>query len=215
MPPQRKPVEEESNYYNHQNRSAVKSNDTKRLEVGQCKVKEIGLENFIRRIVLEIDLHLTDDVEFNLNERGILYKWKDVFQVERTYSQCLGISDRLYECNAYTHDTEKKVAYFILEEYNQRISSFLPEFKFFVIVFCYYDENRNVTKVEVQYDQMSFFLYCFGIMQLHRWVSGNILTPFALLWMRAYKATGLVHPITFLAQIGFAIWLFSSYLTSS
>lgn len=215
MPPERKAIEEESNYFGHQTNGGAKPKDNAKIEVGQCSVKEIGLEKFIRRIVLELDLHLIEDVEFNLNERGILYKWKDVFQVERTYSQCLGISDRHYQCKGYTHDTQNKVAYFILEEHNQRISSFLPEFEFFVIVFCHYDKDNVVTKVEVQYDQMSFFLCCFGIMQLHRWVSSNILSPFALIWMRLYVATGLVHPITFLAQIGFTVWLLSSYLSAS
>ena len=184
------------------------------IDVGTSTVKEIGLENFIRAIVHEIDLHLTDDVIFNLNERGLLYKWKDVFEVERVYSKCLGISNRLYNCHAYTHEPGKKLAYFILEEYNQRTAPFLPEFKFFVIVFCYYDKNRAVTKVDVQYDQMSFFLHCLGIIQLHRWFSGHVLTPFAVFWMRLYKATGLVNPVTFLAQIGLALGLLSKLISS-
>jgi hypothetical protein len=210
MPPQQKDTQQHSAItYNN----SSKSEQTK-YDVGRCSIKEVGLENFIRRIVNEIDLHLTDDVVFNLNERGLLYKWKDVFQVERVYSQCLGLSERLYMCNAYTHEPQKRVAYFILEEYNKRISSLLPEFKFFVIVLCYYDEDKGVTKVDVQYDQMSFFLHCLGIVQLHRWVSGNIITPFAMCWMRVYRATGLVHPITFLGQIGLTIWLLKTLFSS-
>ncbi len=193
---------------------ALPTRKNQTINVGTSSVREIGLENFIRSIIHEIDLKLTSKVEFNLNERGILYTWNDVFEVERAYSRCLGISKRLYNCHAYTHEPQKKLAYFILEEYNERIASFLPEFKFFVIVFCYYDANRNVTKVEVQYDQMSFFLHCLGVIQLHRWFSGNVLTPFAITWMRLYKATGLVHPITFLAQIGFTIWLLSKFILS-
>lgn len=209
MPPEHKDIQIQDDSLGPQSNKGKRSNKNQVIEIGQCAVNEVGLEKFIRRIVLELDLHLTDDVEFNLNERGILYKWKDVFEVERTYSQCLGISDRLYQCHGYTHEPQKKLTYFILEEYNKRISSYLPEFRFYVIVFCYYDSSNAVTKVEVQYDQLSFFLYCCGIMQLHRWVSGNMLTPFAVTWMHVFKATGLVHPITFIAQIGLTIWLLS------
>mmetsp|Transcript_3561 Transcript_3561/g.4708 ORF Transcript_3561/g.4708 Transcript_3561/m.4708 type:complete len:207 (-) Transcript_3561:83-703(-) len=199
MPPQQK-VSKELLY-------SIGNGKHDNIEVGRCAVKEVGLEKFIRSIVKEIDLHLQKDVVFNLNERGILYNWDNVFEIERVYSQCLGISNRLYQCRGYTHEEKQRVAYFILEEYNERIYSFLPDFKFFVVVFCYYDSNRGVTKVDVQYDQMSFFLHCLGVIQLHRWVSGNVLTPFAIRWMRVYKATRLVHPITFLAQITLAIWL--------
>lgn len=217
MPPQRtngqSTSNEDVNLQHNVSSTGQSMNQKQIIDVGTSSVNEVGLENFIRSIVHEIDLHLTDDVVFNLNERGILYKWKDVFEVERVYSKCLGISNRLYNCHAYTHEPQKKLAYFILEEYNQRTSSFLPEFKFFVIVFCYYDENKAVTKVDVQYDQMSFFLHCLGIIQIHRWVSGNILTPFAVRWMRLFKATGLVHPITFLAQIGLSIWLIGKLIS--
>jgi len=211
MPPQL--TKDQQNIYANGVLSSKSSSIDKRvIEIGTCQINEVGLENFIRRIILEKDLHLTDDVEFNLNERGILYKWKDVFEVERAYSQCLGISERLYQCHSYTYESQKNLIYFVLEEYNQRISTWLPGFKFHVIVFCHHDSNNAVTKVEVQYDQMSFFLNCIGIMQLHRWFSGNILTPFAVSWMKLYKATGLVHPLTFLAQIGLTIWLLSKLL---
>jgi hypothetical protein len=191
------------------NARSYTNNDTKKrvIDVGECQVKEIGLESFIRRIVKEIDLHLTNDVVFNLNERGIIYKWKDVFEVESVYSKCLGISNRLYECHSYIHEPQTKVTYFMLEEYNQRTISFLPEFKFYVVVFCYYDSNMAVTKVDVQYDQMSFFLHCLGMVQLHRWICANVLTPFAVRWMRLFKATGCVNPFTFIFQVLLMMWL--------
>ncbi len=228
MPPQQENARELSSqdFYNQRGTSTGTAkaaatdhdNHKKLIQVGCCAVKEIGLENFIRRIVLEINLHLVDNVVFNLNERGILHRWKDVFEVEGVYSRCLGISDRFYQCHGYTHEPQQRLVYFVLEEYNKRIwspFSLLPDFKFYVVVFCYYGADRAVTKVDVQYDQMSFFLHCLGIMQLHRWISGNVLTPFAICWMRVYKATGTVHPITFLVQIGLAIWLLSKTISSS
>mmetsp|Transcript_23437 Transcript_23437/g.29532 ORF Transcript_23437/g.29532 Transcript_23437/m.29532 type:complete len:212 (-) Transcript_23437:66-701(-) len=208
MPPQQQDSQHLTETIGNQ-RVIARANDKNQIKIGCCAVKEIGLENFIRRIVLENDLRLTNDVVFNLNERGILYSWKEVFEVERVYSQCLGISDRLYNCRSYTLEPQQQLVYFLLEEYNKRIWSFLPEFKFYVVVFCHFDSERAVTKVEVQYDQMSFFLHCLGIIKMHRWVSANILTPIALRWMKVYKATGTVHPITFLANIGLAIWLLS------
>jgi len=42
---------------------------SKGIEVGSCNINEIGLESFIRRIVGEIDIHLTEDCHFNLNDR--------------------------------------------------------------------------------------------------------------------------------------------------
>jgi hypothetical protein len=217
MPPQQH-TDQHSTDFHHTSRddknSKSGSSSKKVIEIGTCAVKEIGLEKFIRRIVHELDLHLTDNVEFNLNERGLLYKWKDVFEVEKSYTQCLGISERLYQCHSYSHEPTRKSTYFILEEYNQRIASFLPAFKFFVIVFCYYDSNNAVTKVEVQYDQMSFFLHCIGLMQLHRWLASNIVTPLAIIWVRAYKATGLLHPITFMVQLALVLWFLSKQFLS-
>jgi len=178
-----------------------------KIEVGSCDVNEVGLENFIRCIVNEIQLHLTEDVEFNLNDRGLLYKWKDVFNIEATYAKCLGIGKRLYKCHAYTHEPTKGLTYFVLEEFNQRSLPFLPDFKFHVLIFCWYDKNtRAVTKVSVSYDQHSFFLHCMGIEGLWRWTIGNVLTPPAKMWARAYMATGWVNPFTFLAQIVLFAW---------
>ncbi len=69
------------------------NNSSQKIEVGSCNVNQIGLEKFIRAIVKEINIHITDDVYFNLNDRGVLYKWKDVFNVEKTYTKCLGIQE--------------------------------------------------------------------------------------------------------------------------
>jgi hypothetical protein len=184
-------------------------------EVGSCAVSEIGLENFITTLVKEVNINLADDIEFNLNERGILYAWKDVFTVEATYSKCLGISKRLYSCNSFVHEPDQGLAYFIMEEFNQRSYPFLPEFSCHILIFCWYNtETRSVTKVSVQYDQYSFFLHCLGIERLWRWVIGNILTPPARLWAKAYFATGLVNPFTFVAQIALFVWGISKLCSS-
>lgn len=201
MPPQ----QQKRTNFPDQSQRLVSSKD--KIEIGACQVDQIGLENFIRTIVDEIDLNLTENVEFNLNDRGIIHKWSDVFNIEATYAKCLGISKRLYKCQSYTHEPSNCVTYFILEEFNKRTTSFLPEFKFYVLVFCWYDkETRSVTKVSVQYDQHSFFLHCLGIEGLWRWTIANVLTPPAKLWARAYFATGLVNPFTFIAQIALFAW---------
>jgi hypothetical protein len=183
-------------------------------EIGACAVEEVGLQNFIQSIVKEIDLNLTEEVLFNLNDRGVLQKWSDVFQIEATYAKCLGISKRLYQCHSYTHEPSNGVSYFVLEEFNKRTWTFLPEFKFYVLVFCWYDkETRSVTKVSVQYDQHSFFLHCLGIEGLWRWTIANILTPPAKYWAKAYFATGFVNPFTFIAQIALFVWGISKLLS--
>lgn len=210
MPPQKK--NEYDSHVSGSHVSLMRSKDGAKngLEIGTCNVKTVGLENFIRTIIKEIDLNLTDDAIFNLNDRGILYKWDDVFKVENTYAQCLSISKRLYECRSYTHEPEKGLTYFILEEFNHRSYSFLPDFKFYVLIFCWYDKTtRSVTKVSVQYDQHSFFLHCFGVQHVWRWLIANILTPPALVWAKCYRASGLVNPLTFIAQIFLFIWLLS------
>lgn len=220
MPPQRisrashrdhHPDAEEDDFPSSTNRrhNPLSSNST---VIGACGVQQIGLENFIRTIVKEIHLNLTDTVEFNLNNRGVLYSWDDVFRVEATYSKCLGISQRLYRCHAYTHEPSQGLTYFILEEFNQRSMSFLPEFKFYVMVFCWYDKvTRSVTKVSVQYDQHSFFLHCLGLDRLWHLLIASILTPPAKLWARVYCATGWVNPFTFVVQLLLLVWCISSY----
>jgi hypothetical protein len=179
---------------------------SKGIEVGSCNINEIGLESFIRRIVNEIDLHITEDCHFNLNDRAVMHKWKDVFEIEQVYTKCLGISERLYRCHSYTHEVDNRLTYFILEEFNKRSYSFLPDFKYYVLIFCWYDENRGVCEVSVQYDQMSFFLHCMGITNMTRWILSNISTPPAKLWAKAFAATGCVNPITFLLFIALFVW---------
>ncbi len=182
------------------------NNSSQKIEVGRCNVNQIGLEKFIRAIVKEINLHITDDVYFNLNDRGVLYKWKDVFNVEKTYTKCLGIQERLYRCKAYTHEVDNKLAYFILEEFNKRSYGFLPDFKFHVLIFCWYDKAGAVTKVSVQYDQMSFFLHCLGAEQIHRFIIQNLITPPAKVWANAFLNSGFANPFTFLLQVAFLLY---------
>lgn len=172
-----------------------------RIDAQKCLVANVGLENFIRGIVRPLDLQLPDRVKFNMNGQGLLQSWEDVFFAERLYTRCLGISKRIYQTHAFTHEPDRKLAYFILEEHNERSLSFLPGFDFYVLVFTYYDEARNVTRVDVQYDQMSFFLHCMGLAQGHRWFVEKVITPFAMTWARAYHASGLVNPFTFLLQL--------------
>lgn len=161
----------------------------------------VGLENFIRNIVHPLDLRLPEKVDFNMNGQGRLRRWEDVYLAERVYTQCLGISKRIYQTHSYTHEPDRKMAYFILEEHNERSVSFLPGFTFYVLVFTYYDDEKNVTRVDVQYDQLSFFLHCIGLAQAHAWLVENVITPVAVVWAKAYHATGLVNPFTFLLQL--------------
>ena len=103
--------------------------------------------------------------------------------------------------HAFTHEPERKLAYFILEEHNERSLPFLPGFDFYVLVFTYYNEKREVTAVDVQYDQLSFFLHCVGLAQLHAWFMEMVVTPVAVIWAKMYLRTGLVNPLTFLMQL--------------
>eukprot|EP00978_Attheya_sp_CCMP212_P000310 scaffold616_cov48-Attheya_sp.AAC.1 len=120
---------------NDERASSSSSSSTRLVEVGQCAIQEVGLENCIRRIIRELNLTMKEDddddkhengqsrtpsVVFNLNNMGILHGWKKVFEVERVYSTCLGISKQLYQCHGYTHEPLARRTYFILEEYNQR-----------------------------------------------------------------------------------------------
>eukprot|EP00581_Thalassiosira_minuscula_P012527 CAMPEP_0183729226 /NCGR_PEP_ID=MMETSP0737-20130205/29972_1 /TAXON_ID=385413 /ORGANISM="Thalassiosira miniscula, Strain CCMP1093" /LENGTH=245 /DNA_ID=CAMNT_0025961373 /DNA_START=119 /DNA_END=853 /DNA_ORIENTATION=- len=171
------------------------------IEARKCLVAHAGLENFIRNIVKPLGLSLPDQVKFNMNGQGIMHSWEDVYFAERLYTRCLGISKRIYQTHAFTHEPDRRLAYFILEEHNERSLSFLPGFDFYVLVFTYYDESKNVTRVDVQYDQMSFFLHCMGLAQGHAWLVENVITPFALCWARAYHASGFVNPFTFLMQL--------------
>mmetsp|Transcript_10769 Transcript_10769/g.18349 ORF Transcript_10769/g.18349 Transcript_10769/m.18349 type:complete len:245 (+) Transcript_10769:92-826(+) len=164
-------------------------------------VAQAGLENFIRSIVAALELKLPNTVRFNMNGQGVMQTWEDVYMAERVYTQCLGISKRIYQTHAYTHEPERKLAYFILEEHNERSSWILPGFDFYVLVFCYYNDNKEVTAVDVQYDQMSFFLHCMGLAQAHAWFVEHVITRIAITWAKAFHMTGLVNPFTFTLQL--------------
>lgn len=172
-------------------------------KIDACKylVAQVGLENFIRSIVAALDLKLPNAVRFNMNGQAVMHTWEDVYMAEKTYTQCLGISKRVYQSHAYTHEPEKRMTYFVLEEHNERSSWILPGFDFYVLVFCYYNERKEVIAVDVQYDQMSFFLHCMGVAQAHAWFMEHVTTPIALTWAKAYRMTGLVNPFTFMLQL--------------
>mmetsp|Transcript_30276 Transcript_30276/g.62655 ORF Transcript_30276/g.62655 Transcript_30276/m.62655 type:complete len:266 (+) Transcript_30276:281-1078(+) len=174
-----------------------------KIEAHKKLVAQVGLENFIRNVTKPLDLKLPNRVKFNMNGQGIMQTWEDVFLAERVYTRCLGISKRIYRIHAYTHEPQNNLAYFVLEETNERSYWFLPVFDFHVLVFTYYDENKDVTRVDVQYDQMSFFLHCMGLAQAHAWVVERLITPMAVVWARCFLATGIVNPFTFLVQLLF------------
>lgn len=171
------------------------------IDARKYLVAQAGLENFIRSIVAALNLTLPNTVRFNMNGQGRMQTWEDVYMAERVYTQCLGISKRIYQTHSFTHEPDKKLAYFILEEHNERTSALLPGFDFHVLVFCYYNEKREVTAVDVQYDQLSFFLHCMGLAQMHAWFVERVVTPVAITWSRAFAATGLVNPFTFMLQL--------------
>ena len=174
---------------------------TKNVEVRPCipLVQTVGLEPFIRTIVKQIDLQLVDKVVFDMNSQGFFYSWSDVFAVEKTYTACLGIARRLYTCHGFYHEPSRRLTYFVLEERNERTIG--PAFDFQAMVFCHYNERKEVTKVVVQYDQLSFYLHCLGIIGFHRWMSANVLTPLAMIWIKPYMALWRAHPATFLVYL--------------
>lgn len=69
------------------------------------------------------------------------------------------------------------------------------------LFFCYYNDNKEVTAVDVQYDQMSFFLHCMGLAQAHAWFVEHVITRIAITWAKAFHMTGLVNPFTFTLQL--------------
>jgi hypothetical protein len=172
-----------------------------KIDARKTLVAQVGLENFIRAITQPLNLNLPDEVKFNMNGQGIMQSWEDVYLAERVYTRCLGISKRIYQMHAFTHEPDRKLAYFVLEEHNERSLWFLPGFDFHVLVFTHYDDQKNVTRVDVQYDQMSFFLHCMGLAQAQAWMVERIITPSALVWARSYHASGAVNPFTFLFQL--------------
>merc|ERR1712238_651039 len=66
-----------------------------------------------------------------------------------------------------------------------------------------YDDpaSRTITKVDVQYDQLSFFLHVLGLQHMWRWYIANVMTPVAMVWMKLYRRTGFVNPVTFVLQL--------------
>ncbi len=172
-----------------------------KIEAQKQLIAQVGLENFIRNVTKPLDLKLPNRVKFNMNGQGIMQTWDDVFLAERVYTRCLGISRRIYRTHAYIHEPQNNLAYFVLEETNERSYRFLPEFDFHVLVFTYYNENKDVTRVDVQYDQMSFFLHCMGLAQAHALIIERVITPVAVVWARCFFAIGIVNPFTFLVQL--------------
>eukprot|EP00547_Thalassionema_nitzschioides_P018073 CAMPEP_0194254312 /NCGR_PEP_ID=MMETSP0158-20130606/31827_1 /TAXON_ID=33649 /ORGANISM="Thalassionema nitzschioides, Strain L26-B" /LENGTH=78 /DNA_ID=CAMNT_0038992287 /DNA_START=27 /DNA_END=260 /DNA_ORIENTATION=- len=64
-----------STYFSATKNDTQNDNNNKVAEAGACDINEVGLENFIRKIVTVLNLNLGDDVIFNLNDRGIIHKW--------------------------------------------------------------------------------------------------------------------------------------------
>jgi len=179
------------------------------LSIRQCFVETVGLENFICTIIKELHLKMNEHVLFDMNSQGTLTRWDHVFRVKKTYTTCLGISHHTYTCHGYTHEPKKQLAYFILGEHNERSMKILPAFDFHDMIFCYYDSNGIVTTVDVQYDQMGFYMNYFGLSAMHLWCMRCVVTPFAMLWMNTYNKTGKVHPLTFLVQVLVTLTIFS------
>ncbi|KAL7444685.1 hypothetical protein ACHAXM_010893 [Skeletonema potamos] len=171
------------------------------IDACKCLVAQAGLENFIRSITAPLNLTLPNSVRFNMNGNGRMQTWEDVYLAESVYTRCLGISKRIYQTHAFTHEPDRKLAYFILEEHNERTLPFLPGFDFYVLVFTYYNDKNEVTAVDVQYDQLSFFLHCVGLAQVHGWLVESVITPFSIMWAKAYHNSGLVNPFTFMLQL--------------
>ena len=82
------------------------------IDARKYLVAQAGLENFIRSIVEALELKLPNTVRFNMNGQGVMQTWEDVYMAERVYTQCLGISKRIYQTHSYTHEPEKKLASF-------------------------------------------------------------------------------------------------------
>lgn len=198
-----------------------------KIDAQKYLVAQVGLENFIRSISTVLDLKLPRKVKFNMNGQGRMESWDDVYLAEKVYTRCLGISKRIYQTHAvsdgrslllelpafqtsndehwlsqtqYTHEPSRNVAYFILEEHNERSFSWLPGFDFYVLVFTYYDEEKRVTRVDVQYDQLSFYLHCVGLAQAHASLV-EAITPLVVAWARVFHGTGFVNPFTFLLNL--------------
>ena len=174
---------------------------SREIHVAPCNVLAVGLREFVPRIMQELSLTMGTNVEFNMNSNAILSKWEDVFLAEKCYTTVLGISKRVYHCFGYTHEPARRLCYLILEEENHRSIGWLPTFEFKAMVICYYNAAREVTAVQVEYDQLGFYLNCLGLYALHAFIARKFTTPLAVVWARMYTATGVVHPFTFLLQV--------------
>ncbi|KAG8467019.1 hypothetical protein KFE25_000335 [Diacronema lutheri] len=182
--------------------------DRREIHVSACSVKAVGLRDFVVTIMRELSLSMATNVDFNMNSNAILGTWEDVFLAEKCYTTVLGISSRVYRCFAFTHEPERRLCYLMLEEDNLRSLPFLPPFKFKAMVICWYNSKREVTAVQVEYDQLGFYLHCLGLHAAHGWLSRRVLTPAVVTWAKAYVASGVVHPFTFLLQVAFFTFCF-------
>lgn len=178
------------------------------IHVSACNVEAIGLRGFVVRVMQELSLTMAVKVDFNMNSNAIIGTWEDVFLAERCYTTVLGISSRVYRCFSFTHEPERNLCYLILEEENRRSLPFLPDFQFKAMVICWYNAQREVTAVQVEYDQLSFYMHCLGLHAAHQWLTRRVITPAILTWAKAYVASGVVHPLTFLLQVAFFTFCF-------
>eukprot|EP00304_Pavlova_gyrans_P015262 CAMPEP_0206060644 /NCGR_PEP_ID=MMETSP1466-20131121/51814_1 /ASSEMBLY_ACC=CAM_ASM_001126 /TAXON_ID=44452 /ORGANISM="Pavlova gyrans, Strain CCMP608" /LENGTH=187 /DNA_ID=CAMNT_0053435983 /DNA_START=12 /DNA_END=571 /DNA_ORIENTATION=+ len=165
--------------------------DGRRIDTAPCNVEEWGLRNFVLRIMEELDLNIGTDVQFNMNSNAVINKWQDVFLAEKCYTTVLGISRRKYRAFSYIHEPAKKLCYLMLEEENYRSVSWMPTFTFKVMVVCWYDDTRRVTAVDVEYDQLGFYMHCLGAHALHQAFNRRV-TPLAMVFLRLYVKSGVV-----------------------
>lgn len=189
--------------------------DRREINVSACNVKAIGLQAFVVRIMQELSLSMGTHVDFNMNSNAILSTWDDVFLAEKCYTTVLGISSRVYRCFAFTHEPERNLCYLIIEEENRRSVPFLPDFGFKAMVICRYDAQREVCAVQVEYDQLGFYMHCVGLHAAHQWLSRRVVTPAVVVWVKAYAASGAVHPLTFLLQVAFFTFCFLRLFVTS
>ncbi|KAJ1636529.1 hypothetical protein T492DRAFT_958548 [Pavlovales sp. CCMP2436] len=177
--------------------------DSREIHVSACNVRADGLQGFVTRIMQELSLSMGKNVDFCMNSNAIIGNWEDVFKAEKCYTTVLGIKSRTYRCFSFTHEPEHQLCYLILEEDNLRSVGYLPDFKFKAMVLCWYDSKREVCKVEVQYDQLGFYMHCLGLFAAHQWLSRRVLTPVIVMSAKAYLASGLVGPLSFLLHVVF------------
>jgi hypothetical protein len=189
--------------------------DQREIHVSPCNVRAIGLRDFVTIVMKELSLSMGKRVEFNMNSNAIIDTWEDVFIAEKCYTNLLGISQREYRCFAFTHEPAKRLCYLILEEQNHRSTSWLPSFQFKAMVICWYDERKEVTNVQVEYDQLGFYMHCFGLHRLHQAFTRRVLSPLLLRWARAYTASWLIGLLTFFLHVAFFTFLFLRIFVTS